>query len=301
MVKRKFIPCAACGSTFKQQVDARKYCSRACYSTAKSPSPKTCKGCGKSFVKAANHPAAKFCSNDCMVESRRVKPHTCVTCGTLFSPVKFKKSEGRFVGATGRHNCSKQCHDAWKAKTKSAYMRANVEKFSGPNSWNWKGACLLRNKSYRGAEWNVVAESIRARDRHKCKHCGMTQEEHRAKWSQALEVHHIVPFHEFTNYQKANRPSNLVALCKSCHMTADRAIKTRQMLMIFEDEPRKKVKDGVSRGSRNARALLKEDQVKEIKQRLRAGHRQPEIAASFGVKKHVISAISTGQNWGHVS
>lgn len=300
MTARQFIPCATCGVLFKQVVDVRKYCCRACYEVSREIKPLICSHCGKIYVKQANQKNSIFCSDSCLVESRRVKPHTCVTCGGVFSPVKYKKSINRFVGATGRMNCSKQCIDKWKSETKGVYMRANRERFSGPNNWNWKGACLRKNRSYRGAEWNTVAEKIRNRDKRRCVNCGMSEEDHKARWSHKLEVHHKIPFHEFTDYKKANKPSNLVTLCKSCHMTADRAIKNRQLMIVFEDEPRKKSRDGISRGESNPRSILKEIDVVEIKKMLRSGEAQQNIAELFGVKKHVISAISTGQNWSHV-
>lgn len=157
MAARKFIPCATCGDMFKQTIDAKKYCCRQCYEKSREILPKTCQHCGKLYVKKQNQRVSKFCSEACQVESKRVKPHKCVTCGALFSPVKYKKSENRFVGATGRHNCSKQCIDAWKAKTKSEYMRANVARFTGPNNWAWKGARRRTNKSFRGHDWKHLA------------------------------------------------------------------------------------------------------------------------------------------------
>lgn len=49
-------------------------------------------------------------------------------------------------------------------------------------------------------------------------------------------------------------------------------------------------------GSRNGRALLKEEQIAEIRQLL--GKRSQEsIATMYGVSRSTISAISTGRNW----
>lgn len=179
-------------------------------------------------------------------------------------------------------------------------MRETRDQWVGPNNPMWKGACLLRNKSYRGPDWIDIAEKARSRDGHKCAECGMTSEQHIARWSQKLEVHHKVPFHEFTDHVAANKMSNLVTLCKVCHMKADRAIKQRQLLMVFGDEPRRPRKKDIFKGGKNPRALLTEAAVAAIKSLLRAGERQKVIAATFGVGKHVISAISTGQNWAHV-
>lgn len=300
MATRQFIPCAHCGALFKQAVDGRKYCGRACYSAAKAPRPKSCQWCGVEFVKAANHPTAKFCSNACLLASRRVRPHVCRACGTVFSPIKFKKDTGRFRAYTGRESCSDECAFQLKGERTKRRMAETRERWVGPNNPMWVGAALRKNRSYRGPDWPQISEKIRKRDKYACRSCGMTAEEHQAKWGQALEVHHIVPFYEFTDHRKANAASNLVTLCKSCHMAADRAVAGRQLLIDLADEPRKKARDGVYRGSNNGRAQLTEDSVAEIKRLIRASVRHRDIADRFGVKPPVISAISTGQNWRHV-
>lgn len=233
-------------------------------------------------------------------DSTRVDPHVCVTCGAVFTPVKYRKAEGVFRAYTGRQNCSAECAFKAKGVVTKRRMAATRERWVGPNNPMWIGACLRRNMSYRGSDWGTIAERARERDGHACAHCGMTQEAHTAKWSQALEVHHKVPFYEFTDHRKANRASNLVTLCKVCHMTADRAIRNRQFLLPLSEEQRKKPRVGAHRGSANGRAKLSEAQVSEIKTRLRAGERQQSVAGAFGVTKYVISAISTGQNWAHV-
>ncbi|MGA0608841.1 HNH endonuclease [Caldimonas sp. KR1-144] len=232
--------------------------------------------------------------------STRVLPHTCAICGAVFTPLKFRPSLGVFKAYTGRESCSAECAHIAKGRRTAKRMKETRDQWVGPNNPMWKGSCLRRNKSYRGPDWAQVAESIRKRDGYQCKHCHMTQAEHEARWAQALEVHHKVPFSEFTDYPRANRPANLVTLCKTCHMRADRAIKQRQTLLTFEDEPRKKAREDLVLGSNNPRAKLNESQVAEIKRRLLCREPHRLIAADYGVRKTLISAISTGQNWGHV-
>lgn len=54
-------------------------------------------------------------------------------------------------------------------------------------------------------------------------------------------------------------------------------------------------------GSKNPRALLNENKVKEIKCKLiPSGMKLKEIAELYNVGKHVISFIKTGKNWKHV-
>jgi len=54
-------------------------------------------------------------------------------------------------------------------------------------------------------------------------------------------------------------------------------------------------------GSRNPKALLTEEQVKEIKYILiPSGKSNKEIASLFFVKPYVISFIRIGKNWKHI-
>jgi hypothetical protein len=56
----------------------------------------------------------------------------------------------------------------------------------------------------------------------------------------------------------------------------------------------------VHTGSKNGRAILNEELVSQIKQKLRNGEKQIPIAKEFGVGKHVISEISQNRAWKHV-
>lgn len=47
--------------------------------------------------------------------------------------------------------------------------------------------------------------------------------------------------------------------------------------------------------------ILSEQDVVEIKQLLRSGHRQKVIAEHYGVSRPTISAINSGRNWSHVA
>lgn len=53
-------------------------------------------------------------------------------------------------------------------------------------------------------------------------------------------------------------------------------------------------------GSRNSQSKLTEEQVKEIKERLRAGESCPSISESYPVNAQRIREISSGLGWNHV-
>lgn len=55
------------------------------------------------------------------------------------------------------------------------------------------------------------------------------------------------------------------------------------------------------KGSKNPRAILNEEQVRQIKHELiPSGLKDHEIAGKFDVGKHVISSIRYGKNWKHI-
>lgn len=69
-----------------------------------------------------------------------------------------------------------------------------------------------------GKNWAKLSKTIRARDAHRCTHCGLA--ENKETW----HVHHIVPFRNFDDPAAANHPSNLTTLCPRCHALAEQRI-----------------------------------------------------------------------------
>lgn len=66
---------------------------------------------------------------------------------------------------------------------------------------------------YYGPNWKEISLSIRERDNFTCQRCLLQTNE-----KGQLDVHHIVRLFLFNeNYDEANKESNLVTLCKSCH------------------------------------------------------------------------------------
>ena len=57
---------------------------------------------------------------------------------------------------------------------------------------------------------------------------------------------------------------------------------------------------GIRVGSNNGFAKLDEARVRKIKQMLKAGKRQADIAAVIGISRPTISLINTGRIWSHV-
>lgn len=94
----------------------------------------------------------------------------------------------------------------------------------------YEAGILLRPNNY-GPNWQAQRQKALARDGYACQMCGVTQAE------QPLHVHHARPFRDFgyvpgqnENYLDANRVSNLITLCPTCHRRAEQGQRTRSGL-----------------------------------------------------------------------
>lgn len=110
-------------------------------------------------------------------DGRTLKIHYCQDCGEVINWITDVYGQGRCIVCSnkGEHNSR---FNNW----------SSLEPY--PVKWT-----------------NVLKESIRIRDNHRCQICGKTQVENK----QRLSVHHI-------DYDKKNlNPDNLISLCSACH------------------------------------------------------------------------------------
>lgn len=235
------VKCDNCGKIielhpYRLKTSQHHFCDRACkgeWSTKNNTGknhPKwmgeatiTCDQCGRTFRRANTNKLARnahnFCSRACKGEWLKTafagennpnwsepvrKP--CDYCG---KPLARQHAR---VGTVDRryHFCNMQCRADWQSENRS-----------GENSPLWQGGV---GKTY-GPKWKAQAAKARKRDGHKCRNCGKTAEQN----GRELDVHHIRPFRSFgyvrgqnENHKQANALSNLVTLCHSCHILADR-------------------------------------------------------------------------------
>ena len=177
---------------------SRKYCSRSCWRAVVGQRPAIieaqCKRCGRAFKRtraALARVTNAYCSPRCAGQARRIR--RCEQCGIETNNRKF---------------CSRRC----------AQLGSKMSRGGG----RWKG---------RGPGWTRIAASIRDRDGHRCRRCGLTESENGKK----LPVDHIVPWRMFgpTIRDTANLPRNLVTLCTSCH---SRKTSRAERLWLIGDE-----------------------------------------------------------------
>lgn len=76
-----------------------------------------------------------------------------------------------------------------------------------------------------GSRWAEIRERIIQRDAHRCRGCGQTFD------NAQLHVHHVQPFKSFSDPELANKASNLVSLCPSCHSLAELNVRIRSGLV----------------------------------------------------------------------
>lgn len=210
--RRKTMICARCGKAFEVQSSSkRKYCCRTCSYPSDLPprarapeaqakagrsrsatfrarqDTRLCEYCGEPFG-VRRKSARKFCCRRCKDRwwsEHRLETVACPGCGR-----EFQRSHSN---VRARKYCSRACY---------------LQHLSGVDNPNWQGG-----PCYYGPHWDRIAEEVRVRDG-VCHDCGKTPDANGV----ALDVHHIIPLREFHgDFDKANDPSNLVALCKSCH------------------------------------------------------------------------------------
>lgn len=69
-----------------------------------------------------------------------------------------------------------------------------------------------------GPRYSWARRQVIERDDGECQNCGRTEEADGVR----IEVHHIVPFVEFTISGRAHAPHNLVTLCRQCHAALEK-------------------------------------------------------------------------------
>jgi DEAD/DEAH box helicase domain-containing protein len=75
-----------------------------------------------------------------------------------------------------------------------------------------------------GPDWPKIRERVRARDGFRCALCGAPETERQH------DVHHKIPFRQFSSAEQANRLENLITLCPSCHRRAEQNVRMRSGL-----------------------------------------------------------------------
>lgn len=241
------LTCSNCGCEIKHRGSRAKnrdgtkckniYCCNDCYldhvrRKRKEIAPK-CKTCGELIDKRGVKPETVFCNKECMEDHASILAHKkCQVCGVGFCAIKYLKNKDgskRIVKDKTKKCCSRLCLSRFMSEDED--RKGKVSR-SGSDHHNWQGGLSGYRKGYRGPNWISIAEKCREIHGRVCKNCGKTEHENGRK----LDVNHITPWHQMRDKVKANKQSNLEALCRSCHTRKDskwRRENSRQMLMAF--------------------------------------------------------------------
>ncbi len=118
----------------------------------------------------------------------------CTCCGKAIQVPQWLFEEGLRL-----HFCSEACRKRWTSES----------------DLDGDGLIQLDGRpEYRGGNWEIQSQRARERDRYTCRICSVTERE----LGKQLDVHHVIPFRLFQSPVEANKLSNLISVCHSCHM-----------------------------------------------------------------------------------
>ena len=235
--------CRNCGKTFtKTREHAKKtakhswndFCSVKCrdaFKMQRGNNKVKCAFCGKEFLRhKSTHCVLNFCSKECRHKYNTVEV-VCDYCGKI-----FRKNNGEITKANKRkkndeqlrHFCSNECN-------LSFHKVLIICNFCGKSFWrqrSWAGRgknycskeCYRQDQKdiyqqrrnvkpnrYYGTKWQEIRNQVLERDGYACQICGYDKD------SSQLHVHHIIPFRDFVDKDKANDFGNLIVVCRKCH------------------------------------------------------------------------------------
>jgi hypothetical protein len=199
-------------------------------------STNTCVECGREYwVKPYRRGKTRFCSFEC---SGRFRAKETLNVGSKPYMRGNQLRKGlRPANAFTSERTSGESNPNWKNgiervcehcgasfQQKPWLARQNgVARFCGRECFEASG-CFVEGKSpsyvggpttYRGRGWLKARAAVVAEQNGECADCGKCV-------GASLPVHHIRPFREFATSDEANRRENLIGLCQSCHMRAER-------------------------------------------------------------------------------
>lgn len=247
--------------------------------------PRPCRHCGKTVTRFY----ALFCSTDCYTAHRRPKDKRCKMCRTVFTPLHRRRD--KLILLHTKKCCSDECLRASNIRN----MR-NARRLSGAEHYNWSGGKWWGQHDWRGEGWTKIRNAVRARARYRCEKCGIPE----AELTRECDVHHRIPFHNFTTAKEANRMSNLEACCHSCHMVAEAELRLTsgaQMTLALTGDIGHA---GRARGERVGGAKCTTLKALAIKRALEGTEPRSHIARRLKISAHIVNQIASGKTWKHL-
>lgn len=211
------IVCDNCGQPFlttkAKAKNGRRYCSVKCRVEGETDPKKKgvfiCEWCGQEFESWAYRPN-RFCSAQCRSEfgarqpklkMRRPESYVTLECEWCGKEYKIHKCIIENPNRNSRF-CCKECYSEYQSLSRR-----------GENNPNWNNG----NESSYGSNWPRQRRRAIRRDCHTCQICG-----YKTGGDKILDVHHIRRLADFDgDWKSANKLSNLVCLCRDCHVQVE--------------------------------------------------------------------------------
>lgn len=298
--------CKKCGKSFVEGKRKNRdgsirigiFCGRACYDESRAEiilsRKKDCIGCGKSFLFVSDD--KKYCTNECWRISQTPEPRKCLNCNTLFSPIKFAR--GVIYRPITQRTCSTKCLKEWPTNNEDRKEKISIA-FLGDKHPNWQGGkSLINDVSARGSGWAKQRIAALKKDKYMCVDCGLTDEDSKIKYGSSLDVDHVIPFHNFSDYKKANQVNNLECRCKSCHKKEEAKRVGIQMVIPMSIG---RQKNPYRPENRTTNAKLNKFDVINIRIMHKNGKSVSEIHNEYSqVIKDSITNIIKGRTWSRI-
>lgn len=214
----------------------------------------------------------------------------CKVCGVRFCAIFYSRGKPKRLSA-GAAACSRNCLRILKKQYEQRRVAALPRGAAHPA---WKGGIGKTGK--RGADWKKRTEGVREKQNYRCADCGRTEQE----VGRSLDVHHKIPFHNFPSSRIANKPINLVGLCRACHGRAEAAVEYRQLSLGLIVGGRA-IRPGKARGERSGQAKLREEQILEMRNLRANGMPIASLMAKFDMPLSCVQDICRGKSWKHVA
>jgi NUMOD3 motif len=284
-------------ATRSGKAQTNRFCSRTCYlihHANETHIVRACLHCGQDIrVRPSEERRGikRYCTMECRKALNRTKEHRCGQCKMLFTPIVFRESQGRLliIVSQAHKMCSRQCLRLFY-QTNEARKEKISKAFQGKNHPNWTGGASQQQKGYRGPRWKRVAEKVRKRQHYRCAACDRHQDETGRK----LDVNHVERYHNFTDHRTANRLSNLIALCHSCHM------KHEQRENVQLSLPWGAGSHGPMQGEQHYAARFSNAEVRLMRILKKDGMTYKAIGLRFGIKQEDCWQIVNGKSYKHV-
>lgn len=211
--------CRYCNGAFDampSMASKQHYCSKKCRLddgwVKRDPSKWSifvCDWCNKEF-ETWTYRQPRFCSRQCMSEfgarqprPNRYKPEIHITKICDWCNKEYPTTTHQVRLRNGRF-CSTECRDI-----------ANGIRMRGAGNPNYENGHI---DDY-GPNWLSQSRKVRKRDSYTCQVCKYQG----YKKQRALDVHHIKKAKLFNgDYKAANHPSNLITLCRKCHIAVEK-------------------------------------------------------------------------------